>query len=267
MNNKVMSGKTAKALVIFSAFFLILLGVGLYKLFEYQGYDKKETNKFINYNVKDYIETTPIIFSNYSDVYSSINVSKITFKNLDGDLTKTFENEEAELIDYINKYYDELKKEEDYTSNNTVTTLIKTQVNSTVLSVFYEMDFNIQNINRSYVLTLNIDLKTNKILTTEDLLLKYSYTKEYIAEKLFNDDIMINANEIVVDKNTNISLTKNDIEKKKNEYVKRITDDFNNIIKVYIENNSLVLVYNKKDLNDLFFENNYINELKIKYLK
>ena len=267
MNNKVMSGKAAKALVIFSALFLILLGVGLYKLFEYQGYDKKETNKFINYNVKDYIETTPIIFSNYSDVYSCINVSKITFKNLDSDLTKTFENEEAELIDYINKYYDELKKEEDYTSNNTVTTLIKTQVNSTVLSVFYEMDFNIQNINRSYVLTLNIDLKTNKILTTEDLLLKYSYTKEYISEKLFNDDIMINANEIVVDKNTNISLTKNDIEKKKNEYVKRITDDFNNIIKVYIENNSLVLVYNKKDLNDLFFENNYINELKIKYLK
>ena len=75
MNNKVMSGKAAKALVIFSALFLILLGVGLYKLFEYQGYDKKETNKFINYNVKDYIETTPIIFSNYSDVYSSINVS------------------------------------------------------------------------------------------------------------------------------------------------------------------------------------------------
>ena len=267
MNNKVMSGKTAKALVIFSAFFLILLGVGLYKLFEYQGYDKKETNKFINYNVKDYIETTPIVFNNYSDVYSSINVSKIAFKNLDSDLTRTFENEETELIDYINKYYDEIKKEDNYTSDNTVTTLIKTQVNSTVLSVFYEIDFDIQNINRNYVLTLNIDLKTNKVLTTEDLLLKYNYSKEYIAEKLFNDDIMINANEIVVDKNTNISLTKNDIEKKKNEYVKRITDDFNNIIKVYIENNSLVLVYNKKDLNDLFFENNYNNELKIKYLK
>ena len=54
MNNKVMPVKAAKALVIFSALFLILLGVGLNKLFEYQGYDKKETNKFINYNVKDY---------------------------------------------------------------------------------------------------------------------------------------------------------------------------------------------------------------------
>ena len=59
MNNKVMSGKAAKALVIFSALFLILLGVGLYKLFEYQGYDKKETNKFINYNVKDYGKLIP----------------------------------------------------------------------------------------------------------------------------------------------------------------------------------------------------------------
>lgn len=266
-NNKIMSGKTAKMLVIFSAFFLILLGFCLYKLFEYQGYDKKEASKYVNYNIKDYIETTPVIFNKYNDVYSSINVSKVTFKNLDNDLTKEFEVEENELIDYIDRYYEEIIKEENYTSDNTVTTLIKTQVNSTVLSVFYEMNFNIQNVNRNYVLTLNIDLKTNKILTTDDLLLKYNYSKEYIAEKLFNDDIMIETNEVVVDKNTNISLTKNDIEKKKNEYINRITADFNNIIKVYIENNSLVLVYNKKDLNDLFFENNYNNELKIKYLK
>ena len=267
MNNKVMSGKTAKTLVIFSAFFLILLGLGLYKLFDYQGYGEKKINKFVTYNVKDYIETTPIIFNDYSDIYSNINVSKITFKNLDNDLTKTFEEEENELIDYINKYYSELKKEEDYTSDNAVNTLIKTQVNSTVLSVFYEIDFKLQNIDRSYVITLDIDLKTNKVLTTEDLLSKYNYSKEYIAEKIFNDDVLIGINDAVIDKNTNISLTRSDIEKKKNEYVQRITDDFNNIIKVYIENNSLVLVYNKKDLNDLFFENAYSNELKIKYLK
>ncbi len=268
MNNKVMSGKTAKILVIVSAFFLILLGIGLYELFDYQGYGvKKANNTFVNYNVKDYIETTPVVFNNYSDVYSSINVSRLSFKNLDDNLIKSFINEENELIDYINKYYNEIKKEKNYTSDNTVTTLIKTQVNSIVLSVFYEIDFKLQNINRNYVLTLNIDLRTNKILTTEDLLLKYNYTKEYISEKIFNDDVLIGNDEVVIDKNTNISLTKNDIEKRKNEYMQRITDDFNNIIKVYIENNSLVLVYNKKDLNDLFFEDAYNNELKIKYLK
>ena len=267
MNNKVMSGKTAKMLVIFSAFFLILLGLGLYKLFDYQGYGEKKINKFVNYNVKDYIEPTPVVFNNYGDVYSSINVSKITFKNLDSDLTKTFENDEDELIDYINKYYDEIKKEENHNSDGTATTLIKTQINSTVLSVFYEMDFGFQDINRNYVITLNIDLNTNKNLTIDDLLLKYNYSKEYIADKLFNDEILIGNNEVAIDKNTNISLTKSDIEKKKNEYVQRITQEFNNIIKVYIENNSLVLVYNKKDLNDLFFDNDYNSQLKLKYLK
>ena len=53
-----MSGKAAKALVIFSALFLILLGVGLYKLFEYQGYDKKETNKFTEDKSEVKIERT-----------------------------------------------------------------------------------------------------------------------------------------------------------------------------------------------------------------
>ena len=99
------------------------------------------------------------------------------------------------------------------------------------------------------------------------MLSKYNYSKKYIAEKLFNEDILIGQNEIVIDRNTNISLTKSDIERKKEEYIQRITDDFNNIIKVYIENNSLVLVYDKKELNDLFFDNAYNNELKVRYLK
>ena len=79
MNNKVMSGKTAKILVIVSAFFLILLGVGLYELFDYQGYGvKKANNTFVNYNVKDYIETTPIVFNNYRSFSISCTLERTT---------------------------------------------------------------------------------------------------------------------------------------------------------------------------------------------
>lgn len=267
MNNKTMSGKTAKGLVIFSAFFLILLGISLYKLFDYQGYGDKKGSSYVNYNIKDYIETTPVVLSDYNDVFSSINVSKVTIKNLDSNLINTFMNEEDELISYISKYYDEIKKESDYTTNNTVVTFIKTGINSTVLSVYYQMNFNFNSGIKNYVVTTNIDLKTNKILTVDDLLLKYNYDKDYIAEKIFNDDVLIGNNEVIIDKNTNISLTKSDIERKKNEYISRIVDDFDNIIKVYIDNGSLVLTYNKKELNDLFFENDYSSELKTKYLK
>ena len=104
-------------------------------------------------------------------------------------------------------------------------------------------------------------------LSNNDLLGKYNYTKEYIAEKILDEDLLISNGQVVIDKNTNISLTKEDIERKKSDYVNRIISEFDNIIKVYIENNSLVLVYDKKELNDLFFDNDYNNELKVRYLK
>lgn len=52
MKDKVMSEKTAKALVVVSAIFLLLVGFGLYKLFEYQGINKDTTSrKIVNYEI------------------------------------------------------------------------------------------------------------------------------------------------------------------------------------------------------------------------
>ena len=106
-----------------------------------------------------------------------------------------------------------------------------------------------------------------KVLNTDDLLNKYNYTKNYISEKIFNDDVLINENEVVIDKNTNISFTKKDIERKKMEYINRIVTDFDNIIKVYIERGSLVLVYDSKEIKNIFFEGDFDNNIKLRYLK
>ena len=62
-------------------------------------------------------------------------------------------------------------------------------------------------------------------------------------------------------------LTKEDIERKKNDYVNRIISEFDNIIKVYIENKTLVLVYNKRDLRGIFFDNDFDSEIITRYLK
>ena len=86
-------------------------------------------------------------------------------------------------------------------------------------------------------------------------------------EKLFEEDVLIATNQVVMQKDTNITLTKSDIEKQKEEYVERIVNEFDNIIKMYIENNSLVMVYDKKELNNIFFDNNYVTELKIRYFR
>lgn len=274
MKDKVMSEKTAKALVVVSAIFLLLVGFGLYKLFEYQGINKDTTSrKIVNYDIKDYVETVPVVFNGYSNVYSKINVSRVTLKDLDNDVIKNFMDEEDKLIEYITTYYNEINNEvENYIPSNEVSSSIKMQINGAILSIYYELDFNLDkniysNNIKKYVITTNIDLATGRILSNNDLLKKYNYTRKYIVEKIFDEDLIIGNGQIVIDKNTNISLTKEYIERNKEEYINELITEFDNFINMYIDNKTLVIVYNKSELRNMFFDNEFDSELIVRYLK
>ena len=274
MKDKVMSEKTAKGLVVVSAIFLLLVGFGLYKLFEYQGINKDTTSrKIVNYDIKDYVETVPVVFNGYSNVYSKINVSRVTLKDLDNDVIKNFMDEEDKLIEYITTYYNEINNEvENYIPSNEVSSSIKMQINGAILSIYYELDFNLDkniysNNIKKYVITTNIDLATGRILSNNDLLKKYNYTRKYIVEKIFDEDLIIGNGQIVIDKNTNISLTKEDIERNKEEYINELITEFDNFINMYIDNKTLVIVYNKSELRNMFFDNDFDSELIVRYLK
>lgn len=266
-----MSDKKVRCLVVVASVILLLLGAILYITFDKLGLGKK-TNNYINYNVNDYIEVSPVVFNNYTDVYTSISVSRIDIKNVDKNITKGFTDKEEEIIGYITGYYNDIKEIDGYIPVNNVSSTIKTQINGAILSIFYRLDFNLDenifedNI-KSYTIATNIDLGTNKVLTYDDLFSKYNYTRDYIAEKLFNEDVLIGKGEVVIDKSTNISLTKSDIERKKDEYVNRIISEFDNIIDMYIESDSLVLVYDVKELKSIFFENKFDTDVKFRYLK
>lgn len=268
-----MNERKIRIFVILTAILFLILGAIMFFMFDRQGLGKNKTNGFIDYNINDYINITPVVFNNYGDVYSSINVSRISFSNIDEELTEDFLIKQNEFIDYITGYYNQINmSNSNYGAVSTVTSTIKNQINGAVLSVFYKLDFvldeNVFSDNiKSYIITFNIDLRTNKILTINDLLLKYDYSKDYISDKLFNEDILIEKGQIVVDKATNISLTKNDIERKKNDYVNKIISEFDNIINIYIENYSLVLVYNVDELKSIFFDNEFDTDIKFKYLK
>ncbi len=274
MKDKVMSEKAAKVLVVVSAIFLLLVGFGLYKLFEYQGINKDTTSrKIVNYDIKDYVETVPVVFNGYSNVYSKINVSRVNLKDLDNNVIKNFMDEEEKLIEYITTYYNEINNEvENYIPSNEVSSSIKMQINGAILSIYYELDFNLDkniysNNIKKYVITTNIDLATGRILSNNDLLKKYNYTRKYIVEKIFDEDLIIGNGQIVIDKNTNISLTKEDIERNKEEYINELITEFDNFINMYIDNKTLVIVYNKSELRNMFFDNDFDSELIVRYLK
>lgn len=268
-----MNEKRIRIFVVLTALLFLIAGTILFFVFENQGLSKSNVNSYINYNVNDYVEISPVVFNNYSDVYSSINVSRVNFSNIDEKNTESFLLKQEEIINYITGYYNQISmSNSNYGAISTVTSTIKTQINSAVLSVFYKLDFTLDsnvfsdNI-KSYILTINIDLLTNKLLTVDDLLLKYDYSKEYISDKVFNEDVLISKGQIVVDKATNISLTRSDVERKKTDYVNKIISEFDSIINIYIENDSLVLVYNIDELRSIFFDNEFNTDIKFRYLK
>lgn len=182
-------------------------------------------------------------------------------------------DEEDKLIEYITTYYNEINNEvENYISSNEVSSSIKMQINGAILSIYYELDFNLDkniysNNIKKYVITTNIDLATGRILSNNDLLKKYNYTRKYIVEKIFDEDLIIGNGQIVIDKNTNISLTKEDIERNKEEYINELITEFDNFINMYIDNKTLVIVYNKSELRNMFFDNDFDSELIVRYLK
>lgn len=267
-----MNDRKVRGLVLFVAVILLLAGSLLFFIFDKQGMTKNKNGNYISYNVDDYVEIMPLIFCDYFDVYNKIDVSKINIKNLSSELIQEFENEQRQVIEYITLYYKQIKSKDIYSNINTVISTTKAQVNGTILSIYHRIDFDLDsnifvNTNKNYVIICNIDLRTNKILTNDDLLSKYNYSKEYIAEKFFIEDILINNGQIVIAKDTNISLTRKDIERKKDDYIKRIIEEFDDIVTTYVDNGSLVLTYDKKDLKSIFFDNEFDTQIRERYLK
>ena len=233
--------------------------------------DKKEKSKYTQYIIDGYL------VNDYKRKYNlkigQIVEVKGNLKDLDNDVIKSFMDEEDKLIEYITTYYNEINNEvENYIPSNEVTSSIKMQINGAILSIYYELDFNLDkniysNNIKKYVITTNIDLATGRILSNNDLLKKYNYTRKYIVEKIFDEDLIIGNGQIVIDKNTNISLTKEDIERNKEEYINELITEFDNFINMYIDNKTLVIVYNKSELRNMFFDNDFDSELIVRYLK
>ena len=53
----------------------------------------------------------------------------------------------------------------------------------------------------------------------------------------------------------------------KKEYINELITEIDNFINMYIDNKTLVIVYNKSELRNMFFDNDFDSELIVRYLK
>lgn len=204
-----------------------------------------------NLDVTNYVLMEEVNTTKYMDLYSSVNLKKISFKNLTNESTKEFTDKQDEIIKSledsisVNKeFVNEYNKEHNvtgYKSTSKLESIILTNINNNILSVLYliEDEVDYKKVN-NYIANLFVDTVSKNLLSSEEVLSKYGLSKEGISRRVFDLVTLGKDN-------------KNELTKEADSYSSKIMDNFDKYIYLYFNSDGIYLKYNKSDISNYLF--------------
>ena len=204
-----------------------------------------------NLDVTNYVLMEEVDTTKYMDLYSSVNLKKISFKNLTNESTSEFSNKQDEIIKSledsisVNKeFVNEYNKEHNvtgYKSTSKLESIILTNINNNILSVLYliEDEVDYKKVN-NYIANLFVDTVSKNLLSSEEVLSKYDLSKEGISRRVFDLVTLGKDN-------------KNELTKEADSYSSKIMDNFDKYIYLYFNSDGIYLKYNKSDISNYLF--------------
>lgn len=187
------------------------------------------------YNVNDYIVVEKEKFE-----HDGFEVFKISFKNLDSNLTQAFLNKQDEMIK------DAHYNDQNYGSVGFGVTYEKTnhllyQINNNILTVYYETESGASDAFplEECILTnvINIDLKNHKLLTNKEILEMGNGSFENIANEEYEKTL-----KFLSEDNTHGFISTNnkvvhyeEFKNNKDNYLNQITNNLESVINSYIQ--------------------------------
>ncbi len=228
LNNKY---NIQKAVLILTMLICIIIAMITYWIYAYHHkYGNIDCNNvnLISHKINDYLE-----------VKGNIVYLKNINENIINDFTETQQNI---LLD-----------------NEVLNTEITKELHKEILSV--KISYNVSN-NMEEVLTLNVDLRNDKLLSNDELLNKVGVNYKGIATSIFNEYIKLPSDysDSVTDTITDKKLTAKEFNENSEKYIIRIREKLPEIISLYIENNKLN--YNI-DLEEIYKVCYYTNTNKL----
>ena len=219
-----------------------------------------DNNEVINNSnpADQYVTVTPYQYTDAEGVFTTFNVSTISFKNLDESLTSEFLQRQQEFIDSIDSYHQQVIDlgVTDY-GTNSIMSVINYTVSDSILSVVYQFKVNIPllSINTTEAISLNIDLANQRIMTN-DLMLSYLEKDiNNVANRVFEETIMTlnfeDNNYVDIDTETKVDAT--NVESFREVYVTKIADYLQNNGIGYIVNDQYNIMYRNSDILALLF--------------
>ena len=110
------------------------------------------------------------------------------------------------------------------------------------------------------VITINIDLKNNKVLSNDDMIDMVKGSYKDIATDIFNEYIKINNNREVVDAITEEKLSSSVFNNNSEKYIIRIREKLPEVMNIYVENNEVYYLVRKYEINKVcYYTNTDIN--------
>lgn len=204
-----------------------------------------------NLDVTNYVLMEEVDTTKYMDLYRSVNLKKISFKNLTNESTKEFTDKQDEIIKSledsisVNKeFVNEYNKEHNvtgYKSTSKLESIILTNINNNILSVLYliEDEVDYKKVN-NYIANLFVDTVSKNLLSSEEVLSKYDLSKEGISRRVFDLVTLGKDN-------------KNELTKEADSYSSKIMDNFDKYIYLYFNSDGIYLKYNKSDISNYLF--------------
>lgn len=223
-----------KSVLILTMLICIIIAMITYWIYAY--YHKYGTlyleDKIISFKVNDYIETKGNI---------------VNIKNIDENIINDF-----------------LKKQEAIINNNDViSTDITKGIYQNILSVKIVYTILTDKDNSEDVLTLNIDLKNNKLLTNEELLGMTSSSYKSIATSIFNEHIKLpsDSSVVVTDAITGSELSSERFNEDSEKYIIRIREKLPDIINLYLQDSKIYYIVELSEIDKVCYireENNFV---------
>lgn len=222
--------------------------------------DNDNNNEVINNSnpADQYVMVTPYQYADAEGIFTTFNVSTISFKNLDESLTSEFLQRQQEFIDRVDILHQQVLDlgVTDYDTNS-IMSVINYTVSDSILSVVYQFKVNIPllSINTTEAISLNIDLANQRIMTN-DLMLSYLEKDiNNVANRVFEETIMTlnfeDNNYVDIDTETKVDAT--NVESFREVYVTKIADYLQNNGIGYIVNDQYNIMYRNSDILALLF--------------
>lgn len=215
-----------RTFLVFAVVFSIIMGISTYWIYAYKHKHPYLEDNIINYKIDDYVK---------------INGNIVSLENIDNKVVNDFISKQNKII----------------SSNKIIDIDITKIIYKNILSIKIDYIMYGELSNYEEILTLNYDLKDNKLVDNDSLLNMTKVTYKDIADLLFNEYIKLDdTSGMVVDAITNEKITGTEFNDNSYKYITRIRENLPDIMNLYIKDNKLYYTVKLKDINKLCYLTN-----------